>query len=65
MLRHALAADPRLPAAAVAQSLPALADRDLLGSARRPHHLRGFLAVCVETRRELLRYLRWADRMNP
>src|SRR5262245_57427312 len=42
---HALADDARLPSAAVAKSLPAMAHRNLLGSACRPDWICGLLAV--------------------
>ena len=43
-----VAPDPRLPPAAVAQPVPALAHRDLLGLARGQHHVRPVLVFRLE-----------------
>jgi hypothetical protein len=61
---HPVASLARLPAPPVAESLPALAHRDLLGIARRRDHLRAVLELRLAQRRELVRYLRWAERMT-
>ena len=49
---HSVAAHPRLPAAAVAESVSALADRNVLGNPRRDDHVRQFWAFVWRQRRD-------------
>ena len=61
---HAVGDDARLPAAPVAEPVSALADRDLLGLCTPTRSgSREFWRFAWKERRELWRYLRWAERM--
>ena len=62
--RDNLASEPRLPAGAVAQSIPALENGNLLGVHADRITFGEFWKFSGRHRRELARYLRWAERMR-